>query len=186
MPTFLPAFRPTRPLIIGDRAPAFDMVDPLGSALRSADLLRSSPVLLTFYRGAWCPCCQADLRDLRQAAPLLGSMNLAVLGVFHGLSGEGSARIRDTHGVEFALVDDPEGRAAQAFGIRRSAEELAQIDQELGPELIVLREGLPWIEPMQARFLVGSDGVILHAELVRDYGQRSNPMTWLPSVASLW
>jgi peroxiredoxin len=51
-------------LAAGDRAPEFVFVGPTPDPLRSAVLLRQGPVLMTFYRGAWCACCQADLREL--------------------------------------------------------------------------------------------------------------------------
>lgn len=174
-----------RSLVAGDHAPTFEVVDPLGGALRSEDLLRARPILLTFYRGAWCPCCQTDLRDIRKAAPVLQTMDLTVLGAFHELSAEGCTRIHEEYEVGFPLVDDPQGRAAHSFGIRRSAEDLAQIEEELGPDVLALREGQPWIMPMQARYLIARDGAIVHAELVGDYRERADLMSWLPAVEGL-
>jgi peroxiredoxin len=140
-----PASSPTSYFALGEIAPFFELVDPIVGILRSPDLLQVGPVLLTFYRDAWCGCCSADLRDVTQSAPLLRSRNVSVLGVFHDLSKEANIRIRETYNLEFPLVDDPNGRAAQAFGIRRSAREMAEIENSFGPELLALKEGQPWI-----------------------------------------
>jgi peroxiredoxin len=170
----------------GDKAPFFELVDPIiGGTLRSSDLLRVGPVLLTFYRGAWCGCCSADLRDVTQSASLFRSRNVCVLGVFHDLSKEANIRIRETYNLEFPLVDDPNGRAAQAFGIRRSACEMAEIENSFGPELLALKEGQPWIMPMQARYLIRPDGVIAHSELVIDYVDRSSLTNLRPLLEAL-
>jgi hypothetical protein len=72
----------------GDRAPDFEFVTRDAKPLRSSDLLRQGPLLLTFYRGAWCMCCQSDLRDLMRAMPAIRETGSTVLGVFHDLGSE--------------------------------------------------------------------------------------------------
>jgi peroxiredoxin len=173
-----PVSAPTHCLGQGEQAPPFELIDPIAGTLRSADLLRSGSVLLTFYRGAWCGCCQADLHDLAQGIPQLAQARVTTLGVFHGLTGEANFRIRKIYNLGFPLVDDPEGRAAEAFGIRRSSADMAEIEDQFGPELLALKEGQPWIMPMQARYMIRRDGIIAHAEIVTDYIHRS-------SIASL-
>ena len=174
-----------RSLAVGDRAPEFEFVGPAADTLRSSALLRQGPVLLTFYRGAWCTCCQTDLRDLMSAMPDLRRAHTIVLGVFHQLSPESGARISPEYGLDFPLVDDVDGRAAEAFGIRRSASEIALIESELGPELLALKEGEPWILPMQARYVIGPDGVIACSEVVFDYNKRPNAAGLIPILEHL-
>lgn len=174
--------RPRRSLVAGDHAPEFAVVDPTTrKTLRSAELLGERPLLLTFYRGAWCPCCKADLEDLRRAEPRLRELGLTVMGVFHGLTAAACTRIRDDHGVAFPLVDDAVGEVARDFGIRETDEEMRRARAELGAGFF---EGQPWIEPMQARYLIGRDGVIVHAELFSDYGERVDPLSWLPALVA--
>ena len=174
-----------RSLAVGDRAPEFEFVGPAADTLRSSALLRQGPVLLTFYRGAWCTCCQTDLRDLMSAMPDLWRANTIVLGVFHQLSPESGARISPEYGLDFPLVDDVDGRAAEGFGIRRSASEIALIESELGPELLALKEGEPWILPMQARYVIGPNGVIACSEVVFDYNKRPNAAGLIPILEHL-
>lgn len=174
-----------RALIVGDRAPDFEFTGPTADPLRSCALLRQGPVLLTFYRGAWCTCCQADLRDLMSAMADLTRTRTTVLGVFHQLSPESGTRISREYGLSFPLVDDVNGRVAEAFGIRRSPSEMALIESELGPELIALEEGEPWILPMQARYVVAPNGVIVHSEIVFDYNERSGAACLIPVLQHL-
>ena len=67
------------------------------------------------------------------------------MGVFHQLSTDSGLRISREYGLSFPLVDNIDGRAAEAFGIRRSESEMAQIESELGPIPTALKEGEPWI-----------------------------------------
>jgi peroxiredoxin len=169
-----------RQLTEGDTAPQFTFHGPDGKVLRSSELLREAPVLLTFYRGAWCTCCQSDLRDLMRTMPAIRKSHSTVLGVFHQLGPNVNARISREYALDFPLVDDAEGRAAEAFGIRRSASEIARIEEDFGPEMLALKQGEPWIMPMQARFLIGKDGIIARSEIISNYGERTNAEGLIP------
>jgi hypothetical protein len=61
---------------------------------------------------------------------------------------------------------------------------MAAIENEFGPDLLALKEGQPWILPMQARFMIGQDGIIMHSEVLADYDDRSSVDCLLPLKAS--
>ena len=58
-----------RPLGAGDPAPTFMLPDPDDVMISSAELLENGPLVVTFYRGIWCPYCRQDLKDLGNATP---------------------------------------------------------------------------------------------------------------------
>jgi hypothetical protein len=62
---------------------------------------------------------------------------------------------------------------------------MALIESELGPEFIALKEGEPWILPMQARYVIGPNGVIVHSEIVFDYNERSGAAGLIPVLQHL-
>jgi peroxiredoxin len=168
------------PLAEGDAAPAFEFVDMNGIVYSSGEILRRGPALLTFYRGAWCACCQADLQDVVCTMAKLRETSVTVLGVFHEMSDDARARIRDDYKLDFPIVNDSEGLAAEAFGVRRTASEMAMIEDEFGPELLALKQGQPWIVPMQARFLIDTDSVIACSQVIWNYNERSDIGSLLP------
>src|SRR5207248_1144449 len=47
---------------VGDRAPDFSLPDQLGRHVSLGGELEQGPVVLIFYRGEWCPYCNAMLR----------------------------------------------------------------------------------------------------------------------------
>jgi AhpC/TSA family len=53
----------------GDHAPEFTLPDPEGKLVASQELLAKGPLVVTFYRGAWCPYCNLDLQALEEARP---------------------------------------------------------------------------------------------------------------------
>ena len=44
-----------RALKVGDRAPAFELKDANGAVVRSSEFLERGPLVVSFYRGVWCP-----------------------------------------------------------------------------------------------------------------------------------
>ena len=70
-------------LAVGDRAPDFTLPNATGEPVRLAARLARGPVVLSFYRGEWCPFCNLELRALQAALPRFQA---------RGASGSGSGR----------------------------------------------------------------------------------------------
>src|SRR5580658_3422501 len=70
-----------RALKAGDRAPDFNLPDARGGYVRLKDLLATGPVVLSFYRGGWCPYCNLELRALQQALPEITSLGAKLVAV---------------------------------------------------------------------------------------------------------
>jgi len=164
----------------GEQAPEFELVGVDRQPVRSSALLSNGPVILTFYRGAWCPCCQADLRDVMRSMPELERAGVAVVGIFNDLERDAGADVVREYGLTFNLAGDADGRTAEAFRLRRTAEEIAGLEREFGPVPRDLMEDEPWILPMQARFAILPDGVIARSDVVFDYHQRTGVEDLIP------
>ena len=65
----------------GEPAPDFDLSDASGDRVRLHDRLAAGPVVLTFYRGAWCPACNIELRALQAALPELRARGASLVAV---------------------------------------------------------------------------------------------------------
>jgi len=53
-------------LNVGAKAPEFELKDSTGKLVSSKTLLKQGSLVLTFYRGSWCPFCNTYLRKLGQ------------------------------------------------------------------------------------------------------------------------
>ncbi|WP_298326956.1 redoxin domain-containing protein [uncultured Dokdonia sp.] len=52
-------------LQVGDKAPEFELPNPKKQKISLTTLLSQGPVVVTFYRGDWCPYCNLQLRALQ-------------------------------------------------------------------------------------------------------------------------
>src|SRR5438034_4946866 len=58
-----------RALKAGAVAPGFTLTEADDGPIASSDLLARGPVVLSFYRGVWCPYCNIELSALQEAWP---------------------------------------------------------------------------------------------------------------------
>ncbi len=58
-----------RALKAADIAPCFVLKDADGRFVSSAELLVQGPLVVSFYRGVWCPYCNLELQALQEALP---------------------------------------------------------------------------------------------------------------------
>ena len=70
-----------RALKKGDRAPDFELHDPDGISVKLCDLLAAGPLVLTFYRGVWCPYCNLDLGALEAVRPALEALGARLVAI---------------------------------------------------------------------------------------------------------
>src|ERR1700681_1870121 len=65
----------------GDVAPSFSLRDPEGNVVTSADLLKRGPLVLSFYRGVWCPYCNMELQALQEALPSFRELGAQLVAI---------------------------------------------------------------------------------------------------------
>ena len=174
----------SRPLKAGDLAPEFALHALGGGEASSAELLRSGPFVVTFYRGLWCPYCRSDLDDLQAAAADMGRLGARALAICHLADGGAGPAPGEPH-PSVPVLDDASGKVAVGFGIRWSIEETSAIEDALGLDGALFRGTEPWIVPMQARFVVGRDGRVAHSNVAFRYEERERPAELLALLASL-
>ena len=99
-------------LTTGDRAPAFNLSDQHGNDIRLSSF-KGRKVLVYFYPKADTPGCTTQACGLRDIAGDIG--DTVVLGISPDLPPK-LAKFDDKYGLGFALLSDPEHKAADAYG----------------------------------------------------------------------
>ncbi|WP_322053075.1 peroxiredoxin-like family protein [Paraburkholderia bannensis] len=186
-----PMHRATRELIesgaaqkalkVGDKAPTFTLMDAEGTSHSSTDLLARGPLIVTFYRGVWCPYCNFDLQAIQASLPDLESRGAQLVAISPQTAPNSRRSQRENH-VTFPILSDPGNEVAAAFGIRfKLPDYLADLYKTVFKNDLALANGeASWTLPMPARFVIGQDGVILYAEVNPDYTRRPDPEELLP------
>jgi peroxiredoxin len=166
-------------------APAFELEDAHGTVVRLADLLATGPVVLSFYRGVWCPYCNLDVQALENYAARIAATGATLLAITPQ-TGANSRKLIATHGLSFPILSDPGNAVADQYGLRyRLPAYLVDVYKQLGVDLAVINGDDSWTLPIPARFVIDRRGLIRYAEAHPDYTQRPEPGDLLPVLRGL-
>jgi peroxiredoxin len=171
-----------RALKAGDKLPAFTLDDPEGNNVSSADLLRKGPLVISFYRGVWCPYCNMELQALQQALPEFQALGASLVAISPQNPVNSRKSVRQ-NSLDFPILSDPHNDVAAAFGLRFEMQDyLVELYKSLKNDLPAFNGDPSWTLPMPARYVVGQDGTILYAEVNPDYTRRPEPEDMLPAL----
>jgi len=169
-----------RALKAGDRAPEFTLSDSDGNAVSSAALLAQGPLVLTFYRGVWCPYCNLELQALEEVVGDIKARGASLLAISQQ-SAANSRNSQRQNNLSFPILTDQGGDLAQAFGLRWELPPyLIDVFKSFKVELPVFHDDDKWTLPMPARYVIDRDGVIAYAEVNPDYTRRPEPSDLFP------
>ncbi len=170
-------------LKVGDKAPSFTLKDPDGALVSSADLLAQGPLVLSFYRGVWCPYCNMELQALQEALPQIEQAG-AKLVVISPQTPANSRRSQRDNQLSFPILSDTHNDIAAAFGIRyKMPDYLIDLYKSVfNNDLAVVNHDPSWTLPMPARYVIAQDGTIVYAEVNPDYTRRPDPEELLPAL----
>jgi peroxiredoxin len=169
----------------GDRAPSFTLPDQEGKPVSSQDLLAKGPLVVTFYRGVWCPYCNLDLQALEAARSAIEARGASLVAVSPQTAAN-SRKSQHSNKLGFPIAGDKDSELAAKLGIRwRLPEDLQVIYKQLGADLAAFNGDDSWTLPMPARYVIGQDSVIAYAEINPDYTRRPEPSDVFPILARL-
>ena len=174
-----------RALKTGGRAPKFTLPDTHGRLVSSADLLARAPLVLTFYRGIWCPYCNMDLQAIEAAADEIRALGASLVAISPQTAPNRRKSERENE-LSFPILSDHGNAVADEFGLRyRLPDELIAVYKSFGNDLTIGNGDDSWTLPMPARYVIGTDGVVAYAEVNPDYTRRPEPSELLPPLQRL-
>ena len=177
---------PTEPgLGVGDRLPDVVLTGENGRPLALRSLLSDAPLVVTFYRGGWCPICTRDL------AAWGGRMDelKAVGGTMVAITPERldlALETRTETGAGYRVLVDPVHEASKAFKVHFTVDaETRARYEEYGLLINEANADGSWDLPAPATFVIDADGVVRWAFADWDYRRRADPDDVIRAVGSL-
>lgn len=99
---------------IGQKAPPFSLLDAEGEAHR-LDEFSGSWLVLYFYPRDSTPGCTTEACGFRDRHDEIRKAGAAVVGISAD-GGKAHAKFRDTYGLPFLLLSDPEKKVIESYG----------------------------------------------------------------------
>ena len=164
---------------VGDRMPSFVLQDRTGKAVGSDELLKRGPLIVTFFRGTWCPYCMAELRALSEIADDVTKAGGAIVAI----SPQAPERqdVEAASAIRFPLLHDRDNAVGKRFGLVYDfPEDLKHLYGSVFKNDISVQNGVDaWQLAVPARYVVSRNGTIVDAQVDPDYRYRPEPLVTL-------
>lgn len=168
----------------GDAFPvSTTLLDAHGRRFDLASLVAAGPLLVTFYRGGWCPYCNLELRAYQARLAEIRAAGVALVAVSPEMP-DHSLTTAEKNDLAFPVLSDPGSALAAALGIRFTLSDTVRPFYEKAGHALPARHGDgAWALPMPATFLVAKGGLIRAAFVEPDYRRRVDPAQALGALA---
>ncbi len=168
---------------IGEKAPSFKLPDMGGREVSLEERLNHGPVVLTFYRGAWCPVCNLQLLALQRAWPEIRSLNASVLAI----SPHDSEPTPQETQLEFDLLTDKDQGVIREYNLQyRVPPELHQIYTGVfDTDVSSYNADGSWNLPVPGTFVIDRAGIIRRRHVTADYLKRMEPEDVIAALKNL-
>ncbi len=169
----------------GAPMPNFLLPNAEGQLLSSAELLKSGPLVVTFFRGDWCPFCVLMLAALEEALPELHDAGATLIAMTPDTGGR-ALRTKQHHGLHYEVLSDVDNEVAMQFGIVvNPPESYRALLAEAGIDLAEQHGNPDGFIPLPATFLIGADGTVGDAWVDLDVSRRVEPATVVDAARRL-
>lgn len=173
-------------IAIGQRAPDFELPNAQGETVTLAELLSKGPVVVTFYRGSWCPYCNLELRALQARLADIRALGADLVAISPQQPDESLTQTeRDT--LEFTVLSDQDARVAAQYGVAWEVPKLIleHMRKDRNLDLAEINNGNGSVLPIPATFVLGRDGAVAWRYVNVDYRTRAEPEEVVAALRSL-
>jgi len=169
---------------VGDQAPDGTLMAWDETEHTLSDLWKEGPVVLTWYRGGWCPYCNLQMRAMQKSLDRIEGAGAKLVALSPELP-ENAKETAESNKLSFLILHDKESALAHEYGI------VFDLPQSIVPMYrdrlkLTERNGYDQLElPLAATYVVDTDGVIRWAFLEADYKLRAEPEDIINAVKNL-
>jgi peroxiredoxin len=154
----------------GQTAPEFTLPDAFGHEVSLKSLLTNGPVVISFYRGEWCPFCNLELRSLQEVLPQMKELDATLIAISPEKPDHGIV-MAEKNMLTFPVLSDFGNEVARQFGIVfQVGQEVKELSRNVFKNDIALRNGEDSYElPVPATYVLDKTGIVRFAHVTVDY-----------------
>jgi peroxiredoxin len=162
-------------LSVGDVAPDFLLPDADGRLVSSEQLRREGPLVVSFFRGGWCPFCIAELCALQAERSAFDRLK-AKLVVLSPDTGGFPRQLRKDYSLDLTILSDVDYGVAMSYGVLFSVPaETKAFYAGLGLDFASRHGSSVWMLPLPATYVIDRDGRIVSSFVEPDFTIRQEP-----------
>lgn len=170
---------------VGSKLPKALLLTHRNKKVFLSEKLNNKPAIISFYRGAWCPYCNLELRAYEAIMKELTNQSFNFLAISPEMP-DSTISTTEVDSLHFSVLSDKDNTFAKKMGLVYKTTWLLRLLYRLDGISLKKSQGNSLGElPIPATYVVDSDGIITHAWIDADYTHRGNPKDVLAAVSSL-
>lgn len=160
---------------VSEVLPAFALPNQNGKTVNLTDLLVKGPVVVTFYRGGWCPYCNLELKAYQDQLANITAENATLVAITPELP-DASLSTIEKNEMKFEVLSDVGAQYAKSLGLVFALPEvLRPVYLSFGIDVQGHNGKNQFDLPLAATFVIAQDGTIAGAFVDADYTARQEP-----------
>lgn len=164
----------THALQVGDLAPDFTLRGTDGQPVSLYNILEHNSVVLSFFRGNWCPFCMAELTHYQEAI----NNNIVDKATVIAISPQTvrlNLEVAEKNGLEFKILSDQDNKVANQYGLVFTLQEnIREIYKNIGADLALFNDDDSYTLPIPATYLINKNRKIEFASVNANYMERAD------------
>lgn len=164
-----------RALREGEPIPRFQLPSIEGGLADAGQLLERGPLVISFYRGGWCPYCNIELRSLQRRLPDIEALGASLVAISPEMPDRTVITV-ESAALTFPVLFDEGNEVARQFRLTHQIDPRVVRYQLGNGNDVAAYNGMDTAEvPLPATYVVGADGVVRYAFVDADYTRRADP-----------
>lgn len=165
----------------GASAPDFTLPNVYGRPMTLSRLLAEGPVVLTFYRGEWCPYCNLQLLAFQAILSQIRELGATLIAV-SPQTPDNSLTTAEKKGLTFPVLSDSGNQVARSYRLVFS---LSETLRAINANLPAYNGDDSWELPMPGTFVISPNGTVRLAFVDADWTKRLEPAAILEALRRL-
>lgn len=166
-----------------DLIPEFTLLNTTNQLIHINDVLdKHDYVVLSFYRGSWCPYCNLELKHLEKIQASLKILHTELIAI-SPQTNEQSLQAKEKLNLSFDILCDKNNAVAKKFGLVFSLDdELRPIYENFGIDILKSNKNGTFDLPMPATYVINKNHKIIYSFIDEDYTKRCEPNDILHAI----
>lgn len=172
-------------IAIGKLAPDFTLSDAYGKKINLQQALKEGPVVLVFYRGAWCPFCNLHLHALKQRLPEFKQHNAQLIAITPQTPDKSAEQIKKSE-LGFTVLSDLDSQVMKNYKLYFELEpKLINIYKRVGLDVEEFNGKSRAVLPVPGTFVIDKTGIVRAMQADTDYKKRMEPEDIIQALKKL-
>jgi len=170
---------------VGEKAPDFVLNNALGKSVNLKDRLKQGPVVLVFYRGAWCPFCNMHLHTLQQSLPEFKKYGAQLITITPQTPDKSVEQFKEK-GYPFEVLSDLNSKVMKDYKLYfELPADLVEVYKNHGLDIEAFNGKGRNVLPVPGSFVIDKNGFVHAMQAETDYLKRMEPSAIIDALKKM-